>query len=110
MASVTTCPTLLLVCPNKNKYSSFVPTTKSFCSKPQSRRYRRVEKKRLKMGDLLVCKATPRKSSTNTKINDSAISTTTPEINENVRRVVQITLWVTEGIYILWLFLLPYAP
>ncbi|THG00926.1 hypothetical protein TEA_001329 [Camellia sinensis var. sinensis] len=28
----------------------------------------------------------------------------------NLRRVLQFSLWVAEGIYILWLFLLPYAP
>ncbi|CAK7326547.1 unnamed protein product [Dovyalis caffra] len=32
------------------------------------------------------------------------------EGNVNVRKVVQIILWVAEGVYILWLFLLPYAP
>ncbi|XP_061375106.1 uncharacterized protein LOC133317267 [Gastrolobium bilobum] len=30
--------------------------------------------------------------------------------DENLRRVLQIVLWVAEGVYILWLFLLPYAP
>jgi len=28
----------------------------------------------------------------------------------NVRRVLQSILWAAEGVYILWLFLLPYAP
>ncbi|KAE9451038.1 hypothetical protein C3L33_17065, partial [Rhododendron williamsianum] len=28
----------------------------------------------------------------------------------NVRRVLQSVLWVAEGVYIFWLFLLPYAP
>ncbi|BAT98915.1 hypothetical protein VIGAN_10028000 [Vigna angularis var. angularis] len=32
------------------------------------------------------------------------------EGEDNLRRVLQITLWVAEGVYILWLFLLPYAP
>lgn len=30
--------------------------------------------------------------------------------DDNLKRVVQIALWVAEGVYILWLFLLPYAP
>lgn len=30
--------------------------------------------------------------------------------DDNLRRVLQIALWVAEGVYILWLFLLPYAP
>jgi len=30
--------------------------------------------------------------------------------DDNSRRVLQIILWVAEGVYILWLFLLPYAP
>ncbi|KAI8539172.1 hypothetical protein RHMOL_Rhmol09G0160700 [Rhododendron molle] len=29
---------------------------------------------------------------------------------DNVRRVLQSVLWVAEGVYIFWLFLLPYAP
>ncbi|XP_014519313.1 uncharacterized protein LOC106776385 [Vigna radiata var. radiata] len=32
------------------------------------------------------------------------------EGEDDLRRVLQITLWVAEGVYILWLFLLPYAP
>lgn len=33
------------------------------------------------------------------------------EGNDDVRRrLTQIGLWVMEGVYILWLFLLPYAP
>ncbi|CAJ1932315.1 unnamed protein product [Sphenostylis stenocarpa] len=36
-----------------------------------------------------------------------------PSLEEDkyyLRRVLRITLWVAEGVYILWLFLLPYAP
>ncbi|KAF7133476.1 hypothetical protein RHSIM_Rhsim09G0110000 [Rhododendron simsii] len=29
---------------------------------------------------------------------------------DNARRVLQSVLWVAEGVYIFWLFLLPYAP
>ncbi|ESW29589.1 hypothetical protein PHAVU_002G082500 [Phaseolus vulgaris] len=32
------------------------------------------------------------------------------EGEDNLRRVLRISLWVAEGVYILWLFLLPYAP
>ncbi|KAF3431828.1 hypothetical protein FNV43_RR26564 [Rhamnella rubrinervis] len=32
------------------------------------------------------------------------------ELDGNLRRVLQFLLWVAEGVYILWLFLLPYAP
>jgi len=32
------------------------------------------------------------------------------EGEDNLRKVLQITLWVAGGVYILWLFLLPYAP
>lgn len=32
------------------------------------------------------------------------------ELDGNVRRVLRFLLWVAEGVYILWLFLLPYAP
>ncbi|XP_052199725.1 uncharacterized protein LOC127806455 [Diospyros lotus] len=30
--------------------------------------------------------------------------------DDTVRRVLQLVLWAAEGIYIFWLFLLPYAP
>ncbi|RDY09947.1 hypothetical protein CR513_05603, partial [Mucuna pruriens] len=32
------------------------------------------------------------------------------ESDHNLSRVLQITLWVAEGVYVLWLFLLPLAP
>ncbi|XP_059453977.1 uncharacterized protein LOC132184376 isoform X2 [Corylus avellana] len=39
-----------------------------------------------------------------------AATPSTEEGDDNSRRVLQIILWVAEGVYILWLFLLPYAP
>lgn len=39
-----------------------------------------------------------------------ATSSSAEEGDGNLRRVLRIALWVAEGIYILWLFLLPYAP
>lgn len=50
------------------------------------------------------CSAAPRKSSSATS------STPIPEDDGNLRRALQFLLWTAEGIYILWLFLLPYAP
>lgn len=35
---------------------------------------------------------------------------TSTEESGGVRRVVQILLWTAEAVYILWLFLLPFAP
>ncbi|XP_075481885.1 uncharacterized protein LOC142522398 [Primulina tabacum] len=32
------------------------------------------------------------------------------ELDDNVRKILQAVLWVAEGVYIIWLFLLPYAP
>ncbi|KAK6134078.1 hypothetical protein DH2020_032175 [Rehmannia glutinosa] len=32
------------------------------------------------------------------------------ELDDNVRKLLQALLWVAEGVYIIWLFLLPYAP
>ena len=42
----------------------------------------------------------------------SVVATTSEaeEGDENLRRLLRILLWVAEGVYILWLFLLPYAP
>lgn len=32
------------------------------------------------------------------------------EGDDNIRRVLQVALWVAEGVYVVWLFLLPFAP
>lgn len=32
------------------------------------------------------------------------------DLDQNARRIAQSALWVAEGVYIIWLFLLPYAP
>uniref|UniRef100_A0A2P2JXY7 Uncharacterized protein LOC105642006 isoform X2 n=1 Tax=Rhizophora mucronata TaxID=61149 RepID=A0A2P2JXY7_RHIMU len=53
----------------------------------------------------LVCHSARRKP---TVVSNAAVSS--EEGNDNVRKVLQVILWVAEGIYILWLFLLPYAP
>jgi len=44
------------------------------------------------------------------KPTDLATSSSENEGDENLRRVLQIGLWGAEVVYILWLFLLPYAP
>ena len=49
--------------------------------------------------DKLICHATPQKP-----------SAAMEELDDNLRKVIQALLWVAEGVYILWLFLLPYAP
>ncbi|XP_040996774.1 uncharacterized protein LOC121242852 isoform X2 [Juglans microcarpa x Juglans regia] len=50
-----------------------------------------------------VCRAARRKPAT-------VVSSSADEGDDNTRRLLQIILWVAEGVYILWLFLLPYAP
>ncbi|KAL7132517.1 hypothetical protein ABFS83_12G079500 [Erythranthe nasuta] len=32
------------------------------------------------------------------------------ELDDNARKLLQALLWIAEGVYIIWLFLLPYAP
>lgn len=39
-----------------------------------------------------------------------ATSSSSKEKDDNLKRVVQIGLWGAEIAYVLWLFLLPYAP
>ncbi|XP_024994586.1 uncharacterized protein LOC112527953 [Cynara cardunculus var. scolymus] len=51
------------------------------------------------------CAASRRNSSSNT-VTDISVS----ELDDNIRKVVQLLLWAAEGVYIIWLFLLPYAP
>lgn len=50
-----------------------------------------------------LCRASRRKST-------SMSSTSEEGENGSVRRVLQLALWTAEAVYILWLFLLPYAP
>lgn len=51
----------------------------------------------------LACHAARRKT--------NAVATSSTEDGDgNLRRVLQVLLWVAVGVYILWLFLLPYAP
>ncbi|KAG7942780.1 hypothetical protein I3843_15G004600 [Carya illinoinensis] len=50
-----------------------------------------------------VCRAARRKPAT-------VVSSSADEGDDNTRRLLQIILWVAEAVYILWLFLLPYAP
>ena len=49
-----------------------------------------------------VCHASRRKT--------NVTATSSSEDDDNLRRVLQFLLWVAEGVYILCLFLLPYAP
>ncbi|WJX57817.1 hypothetical protein P8452_43339 [Trifolium repens] len=44
------------------------------------------------------------------KPTDIAKSSSVKEEDDNLRRILQIGLWGAEVVYILWLFLLPYAP
>lgn len=32
------------------------------------------------------------------------------ELDDNFRKFIQTVLWIAETVYVLWLFLLPYAP
>ncbi|XP_015895598.3 uncharacterized protein LOC107429431 isoform X1 [Ziziphus jujuba] len=57
-----------------------------------------TSKRDLKLKKLACC-AVPEKSTSSNE-----------ELDGNFRRVLQFLLWVAEGVYILWLFLLPYAP
>lgn len=50
--------------------------------------------------------AASRRNSSSTTTTDLSVS----ELDDNVRKVLQFVLWATEGVYIIWLFLLPYAP
>ncbi|KAJ0447576.1 hypothetical protein HanRHA438_Chr17g0813481 [Helianthus annuus] len=58
--------------------------------------------KRISTKNASVCSAS-RRSTTTT---DASVS----ELDDNTRRVLQFALWTAEGVYIIWLFLLPYAP
>lgn len=57
----------------------------------------------LKKVDCISCNATRRKSI-------SGDEASLDDENENVRKVLQFVLWAAELVYIVWLFLLPFAP
>ncbi|KAL7001201.1 hypothetical protein U1Q18_002354 [Sarracenia purpurea var. burkii] len=81
----------------------------AFESKTSLAPHRRVPCKdeSLYLKNVLACGAIRRKSSSAA---DTSAQPLQEEDDENVRRVLQFILWAAEGIYILWLFLLPYAP
>ncbi|KAK9276205.1 hypothetical protein L1049_005736 [Liquidambar formosana] len=58
----------------------------------------------------LACKAARRKPTVSNTTTSSSSSAAASVPNGNVRRLIQFVLWLAEGIYIFWLFLLPYAP
>lgn len=107
--------TATLLCYNR---PPFFPSIKAFNSRPQLLLFNRTrtisfrtiiwpskqqQYEAIEFGGRV--EATRRKS--------SGGATTEAPISEedgNVRRFLQLILWAAEGVYILWLFLLPYAP
>ncbi|XP_009778618.1 uncharacterized protein LOC107801346 isoform X1 [Nicotiana tabacum] len=68
--------------------------------------------KRLQLGRLCLCNRARRKTLFTTGAGggggggmDSIL-----ERDEKIRKLTQAILWTAEGVYVLWLFLLPYAP
>lgn len=53
-----------------------------------------------------TCQKFPSTTTAATGGGDSSVS----ELDGNVRILLRAVLWVAEGVYVLWLFLLPYAP
>ncbi|CAI0451247.1 unnamed protein product [Linum tenue] len=51
----------------------------------------------------LLCHSTPRRKS-------GAVPAAEKVAGDGSSKAVQVALWVLEGVYIVWLFLLPYAP
>lgn len=91
-------------------------STKSFNSKPPRRHFDNAtissqslppvqKQRRVHLTRTVVCHAARRKPTV-----AADASKASAEGNDNVRRVLQIVLWAAEAVYILWLFLLPYAP
>ena len=109
MTTTTSSPTLLSCFPSSKpfvpKFSLHLPRShnpkpvyNAFSAKPLIPEAKRDNSR------TLSCYAARRKSEA------LATSSSKEEGNDNLRRVLQIALWVAEGVYILWLFLLPYAP
>lgn len=123
MANSVMATTQALLC-NNCYPNSFSPATKPYNSKLSVSRHYRLykndenckawsitkplfsdQKIGSKLMNLVVCYAARRKPT----ISNATISS--DEGNDyKLGKVLQIILWVLEGVYILWLFLLPYAP
>ncbi|KAI3714402.1 hypothetical protein L1987_73003 [Smallanthus sonchifolius] len=71
----------------------------TFNSKPWELR------KKVLTDSAFVCPAS-RRNSNSTTVTDVSVS----ELDDNTRKILQFVLWAAEGVYIIWLFLLPYAP
>ncbi|XP_050373512.1 uncharacterized protein LOC126791149 isoform X1 [Argentina anserina] len=104
MAAVTTTPQLLL-CTNRAIFATRTRVRKPDPIALGARKWRSLSPVKLgedsKLKPLVACHAARRRPTTSIQ----------PETeNEDSRRVFQTGLWVAEAVYILWLFLLPYAP
>ncbi|KAI5353090.1 hypothetical protein L3X38_005982 [Prunus dulcis] len=113
MAVISSTTSQPLLCTNRTIFStkpSFSPRPKThFCTqrpvfaaldlqKWPSQQSPATHKRDSKL-KTLVCRAARRKP-----------TTTVQQENDSSERLLQIVLWVAEAVYILWLFLLPYAP
>lgn len=113
MAIISSTTSQPLLCTNRTIFStkpSFSPRPKThFCTqrpvfaaldlqKWPSQQSPATHKRDSKL-KTLVCRAARRKP-----------TTTVQQENDSSERLLQIVLWVAEAVYILWLFLLPYAP
>lgn len=57
---------------------------------------------------LYLCNGVRRNSNSTSTSNEGGGSGM--ELDDNFRKFIQIVLWIAEAVYVLWLFLLPYAP
>nr|GEW05628.1 monocarboxylate transporter 6 like [Tanacetum cinerariifolium] len=87
------------------------PNTQSFFKRQQtfaftfnSKPYNNLHNNNLSSSQTSLISSATRRTST------TADDVSVTEIDDNLRKALQFLLWAAEGVYIVWLFLLPYAP
>ncbi|KAM5567688.1 hypothetical protein ABKV19_015646 [Rosa sericea] len=101
MATTVTTTSQVLLCTNRAIFATRTRFRKPDPVALEAQKWSSQSLRVSKLKPLVVCHAARRKPTT-------AIQPETE--NENSRRLFQTSLWVAEAVYILWLFLLPYAP
>ncbi|XP_071703377.1 uncharacterized protein [Rutidosis leptorrhynchoides] len=106
---MTTATVISTLTTNFRHHATFQPNTPTLLFKKQQQQQiiafqSKPLKFRQKVLTAFICSASRRNPTTTT----SGVSVT--ELDDNVRKVLQYLLWAAEGVYIIWLFLLPYAP
>lgn len=92
--------------------STFCRARESTVGSAEVRRLRFKGKKRSEWGryPLKIFNRIPWSSSSISTAATGGGDSSAAELDEGLQKLLQAVLWISEGVYVIWLFLLPYAP